>query len=192
MSRNSFLGGAVSVLLFLTMVTAWCLPIEAQDRKEGSPTFVPPPAQNSVEPSPLLPPPPVVPAPGGSDAGSIPALPGAATPPAPSPVLGSDRASLPGADLRPQPATKAAPTLREQFKSENIDGLLGKLKAIKAQQAELDKAEKEAVAVLKEKLKEQRELLKKLGINVEPEGSPPGTADSDRAKPEAFPLIPKG
>jgi hypothetical protein len=44
---------------------------------------------------------------------------------------------------------------------------MSRLVAIQGQQAELEKERKEAEAVLKEKLKEQKEKLKKLGVNVE-------------------------
>jgi hypothetical protein len=47
-----------------------------------------------------------------------------------------------------------------------------RLAAIKDQQAELEKEKKEAEAVLKEKLKEQREKLQKLGVNVDEGGKP--------------------
>jgi hypothetical protein len=48
-----------------------------------------------------------------------------------------------------------------------------RLAAIKDQQAELEKESKEAEAVLKEKLKEQQEKLKKLGVNVDEGDRPP-------------------
>jgi hypothetical protein len=50
---------------------------------------------------------------------------------------------------------------------------MSRLAAIKDQQAELDKEKKEAEAVLREKLKEQQEKLKKLGVNVDENGRPP-------------------
>jgi hypothetical protein len=54
----------------------------------------------------------------------------------------------------------------EQLRAESIDALLSRLDNLKAQRAELDKAEKETVAILKEKLKQQQERLQKLGVNV--------------------------
>ncbi len=54
-----------------------------------------------------------------------------------------------------------------QLKSASIEDLLNKLQGLKAQRAELDRLEKEMVAVLKEKLKEQKERVQKLGVNVE-------------------------
>jgi hypothetical protein len=94
-----------------------------------------------------------------------PKLPVGSAPPA------ADLPPLPGGppavDARtPAPATPP-PTLREQLKAETIDSLLGKLKALKAQQAELARVERETVAVLKEKLQEQMQQLRQLGVGVE-------------------------
>jgi hypothetical protein len=50
---------------------------------------------------------------------------------------------------------------------------MARLAAIQGQQAELEKERKEAEAVLKEKLKEQKDKLKKLGVNVEESDRPP-------------------
>ncbi len=58
------------------------------------------------------------------------------------------------------------------LKSATIDDLLNKLQGLKAQRAELDRLEQELVAVLKEKLKEQKERLQKLGVTVEESPSP--------------------
>jgi hypothetical protein len=97
----------------------------------------------------------------------------------------ADVPALPaGPSVAPPPAP--SPTLRDQLKAETIDSLLGKLKALKAQQAELARVEQETVAVLKEKLQEQKQQLLKLGINMEgnnsilpppvvPEPTSPGT-----------------
>jgi hypothetical protein len=51
-----------------------------------------------------------------------------------------------------------------------------RLAAIKEQQEALEKERKEAEAVLKEKLKEQKEKLKKLGVNVDENDRPPEKA----------------
>ena len=56
---------------------------------------------------------------------------------------------------------------------------MSRLVAIQGQQAELEKERKEAEAVLKEKLKEQREKLKKLGVNVEEGDRPPAKLPTD-------------
>lgn len=53
-------------------------------------------------------------------------------------------------------------------KAESIDSLLDTLDAIKAKKAELDQAEKQAVSKLKEKLKEQKDRMQRLGIVDEP------------------------
>jgi hypothetical protein len=58
------------------------------------------------------------------------------------------------------PAPKAPPAA-------TIDDLLAKLDTIKAQKAALEKAEKETVATLVEKLKQQRERIKKLGVPLD-------------------------
>lgn len=82
--------------------------------------------------------------------------------------------SIPGAELpplptgtSPAPTPSPPPTLRDQLKAETIDSLLGKLNALKAQQAELARVERETVAVLKEKLQEQKQQLRQLGVGVE-------------------------
>ena len=62
---------------------------------------------------------------------------------------------------------------RAAAKDKSIDELLSRLDTIKAQQEELDKAKKETVALLKEKLKQQKLRLQKLGVTVEDETPPP-------------------
>jgi hypothetical protein len=52
-------------------------------------------------------------------------------------------------------------------KAPSIDDLLNKLDSLKAQKAAIEKAEKETVELLKEKLKQQKHRLQKLGVNVE-------------------------
>jgi hypothetical protein len=54
-----------------------------------------------------------------------------------------------------------------------IDDLLGKLADIQAKKAALDRAEKETVTLLKEKLKQQQERLRKLGVLAEDCVQPP-------------------
>jgi hypothetical protein len=53
---------------------------------------------------------------------------------------------------------------------EGIDQLIRRLEILKAQKAELEKAEKEVVALLKEKLEQQTQLLQKLGVLPDPTG----------------------
>jgi hypothetical protein len=57
----------------------------------------------------------------------------------------------------------------------SIDDLLNKLDSLKSQKAALEKAENETIALLKEKLAQQKDRLKKLGVNVEdsPPAAPP-------------------
>jgi hypothetical protein len=65
------------------------------------------------------------------------------------------------------------PAASAAAKDTSIDELLSRLDAIKAQQEELEKAKKEAVSLLKEKLKQQKQRLQKLGVSVEEETPPP-------------------
>ena len=58
--------------------------------------------------------------------------------------------------------------------TDGIEVLMDKLATIKAQKAELDKVEKQTVALLREKLKHQKERLQKLG--VEPQEATPTSA----------------
>jgi hypothetical protein len=84
--------------------------------------------------------------------------------------------------MTPGSATPQQPP-RERLKSENIDGLLSRLDNIRAQKAELERRERETIGVLKEKLKEQKQRLQKLGVNVE-EGGP----RTPQVVPEAAPV----
>jgi hypothetical protein len=70
--------------------------------------------------------------------------------------------------LVPQPNPAPAP----RPKASSIDDLIAKLADIQARKAALDRAEKETVILLKEKLKQQKERLNKLGVPVE-ESAPP-------------------
>jgi hypothetical protein len=54
-----------------------------------------------------------------------------------------------------------------------------RLAAIKEQQESLEKERKEAEAVLKEKLKEQKEKLRRLGVNAEEGDRPPVKLPAD-------------
>jgi hypothetical protein len=73
-----------------------------------------------------------------------------------------DRPTLP-ASPAPNAPQGAAPA-----KEKSIEELLAQLDAIKAQQEQLEKARKETVALVKEKLKEQKQRLLKLGVEEEP------------------------
>jgi hypothetical protein len=65
-----------------------------------------------------------------------------------------------------------ASSVREQPREKGIDELVATLERIKSQKSELDKAEKETAAMLKEKLRQQRQRLEKLGIAEEPQHAP--------------------
>src|SRR5687767_12335414 len=54
-----------------------------------------------------------------------------------------------------------------QPQPQNIDQLIKSLADIRAKKAELDKQEQAVVKSLKEKLKEQRDVLKKMGVEVD-------------------------
>jgi hypothetical protein len=81
------------------------------------------------------------------------------------------------------PSVTPQQPLRERLKSESIDGLLSRLDNIKAQKVELERQEKETIGVLKEKLKEQKQRLQRLGVNVEESRPLPS-----RVVPEAVPV----
>src|SRR5262249_24981346 len=95
-------------------------------------------------------------------AGAQPAPP-AAAPPA-GVVLPVDQA------VPPPPAPLAQP------RPVTIDDLMAKLESIKAQKAALEKAEKEAVSLLKQRMKEQQQRLKSLGVSAEEGDTPQATS----------------
>lgn len=66
---------------------------------------------------------------------------------------------------------------KEAFRGMSIDQLVEQVKVLRAQRAELEKREQEAVTVLKERLKEQRQRLKQLGISLEESEPTPHQAD---------------
>jgi hypothetical protein len=67
------------------------------------------------------------------------------------------------------PPPAACPVVRlpdvAPAKVATIDDLLAKLAALKAQKASLERTEKETLTLLKEKLQDQKDRLKKLGVN---------------------------
>jgi hypothetical protein len=69
---------------------------------------------------------------------------------------------------------------RSEPKAQTIDELISKLTAIKTQKAELERAEKELLEALKAKFKEQKGLLKKLGVDVEEDSTPPSANSLSR------------
>jgi len=77
----------------------------------------------------------------------------------------------------PQPQASAVPGPEssglEPRKADTIEELLSKLDAIKAKKAELDRVEKETLAMLKERLKEQKQRLQNLGVPGEEGTEPP-------------------
>lgn len=69
----------------------------------------------------------------------------------------------------------------DRLRSESIEDLLNRLKAVKVQKAELERSELELVALLKEKIREQKQQMQTLGIAVE-EGHV--TAQGHRGNPQ--------
>jgi hypothetical protein len=65
------------------------------------------------------------------------------------------------------PALVATVPPQETRRSQNIDQLLEQLQDLRNKKAELDKQEKELLATLKDKLKEQKQRLDKLGVRLE-------------------------
>jgi hypothetical protein len=84
----------------------------------------------------------------------------------------------------PEPPVPAVPSAQEQPKVYSIDDLLNKLDVIEKQETELKKTKNETLAMLKKKLGEQQQRLKKHGVNVE-EGTP-----STQLVPLAMPIAP--
>jgi hypothetical protein len=62
---------------------------------------------------------------------------------------------------------------------------MSRLEAVKFQKAQLERVEKELTAVLKEKVKEQKQRLQKLGVQVEDGG--PAAAVPGAVAPVAMP-----
>jgi hypothetical protein len=89
--------------------------------------------------------------------------------------------SPPATQPKPAPHTIEYPdlplsdgrTVSAPAKEKTIEELLARLDAIKAQQEELEKSRTETVALVKEKLKQQKQRLQKLGVSVEEEAVPP-------------------
>jgi hypothetical protein len=74
-------------------------------------------------------------------------------------------AGLPGAPG----FTRPVPTVPE---AQTVEQLIGQLVRIKAQEEELARQKKSVVDALKKKVREQKEQLQKLGIDVGPEDDP--------------------
>jgi hypothetical protein len=89
--------------------------------------------------------------------------------PAPAPEHGGVGNAAAGW-TRPSPPPPA--TAKAETREKSIEELLGRLDSIKAQQEELEKARKETVALVKEKLKQQKQRLQKLGVEEEPVAPP--------------------
>ena len=55
---------------------------------------------------------------------------------------------------------------KDQLKGQTVDQLLSDMEQLRRKKAELERREKEVVAVLESKLKEQQERLQKLGFKA--------------------------
>jgi hypothetical protein len=144
--------GSSAALLFLALAVVCSRPAGAQDAPRPAGSGVP------VVPTPATSPPPA-------------SGPSTATPPAP--LDGGTALASPNAPAAVGTTASPQPTRREQLKAQTIDQGMSRLAAIQGQQEALEKERKEAEAALKEKLKEQKEKLKKLGVNVEESDRPP-------------------
>jgi hypothetical protein len=89
---------------------------------------------------------------------------------------------------QPDPAPATPP------RAASIDDLIGRLADIKAKKAALDKAEKETVALLKDKFKQQKERLKQLGVPVEDSAPLPCCTTGSASMPPVYygvtPVVP--
>jgi hypothetical protein len=92
------------------------------------------------------------------------------------------------AGLTPTPQQQASVPVQEAAgfeprKADTVEELLSKLDAIKAKKAELEKVEKETVAMLKEKLKEQKQRLQNLGVPGDESTEPPTNSTAPQRIP---------
>lgn len=177
MRRNGVfcgLGGGIAVALLVAFTGFSPYSVEAQVAPSApSPGTAPRPplrGDSGYAPSPqpsLLPAPSTGAAGSTSPDGSAPA--GASTSPSTEPKDGPvPGQSLPSAGIitYTTPAGTATPS-SENLKSESIDSLLNRLKTLKVQKAELERAELEVVALLRDKIREQKQQLQTLGIAFE-------------------------
>jgi hypothetical protein len=106
----------------------------------------------------------------------------------PSPVPTAPETAPPSIYNAPaQASALAAPG--QQLKGETIDALLSRLEAVKSQKEQLERVEKELTAVLKEKYKEQKQRLQKLGVQVEePPAAVPASVGAASFSPPTEPV----
>jgi hypothetical protein len=89
-------------------------------------------------------------------------------PPLPSRSQAPPLALNPGNDIpSPVGGPDAGRPNAAQAQSRTIEQLLGQLQDLRGKKAELDRQEKELIAAVKTKLKDQREILQKLGIRLD-------------------------
>lgn len=177
------LGGVLAVVLFVTFMAFNSRPVEAQ-APPGVPNsgyavspqpapVNPTPAPGSPMPAPVAnPAPPVDPAIVQAAAAAV-ASPSAAPTPtdvAPPPTGGGPIPAAPPqyTTLQQLANTAIVPSPGiDRLRTESIEDLLNRLKAVKVQKAELERSELELVALLKEKIREQKVQMQTLGIAVE-------------------------
>jgi hypothetical protein len=85
--------------------------------------------------------------------------------------------------LAPDPApTRTLAAAPEPPRPKTIEQLIDHLNGLRAKKADLEKQERETIAALKERLKEQKEKLQKLGIQLE-EPPPPSALEVPLRRP---------
>jgi hypothetical protein len=159
-------GGGLAALLLLALATFGSRPVEAQDPQDKMETR-PGVLAQATPPAPKAPSLDETPATtAGSTIPSGPTSFDSGTPVGSYPSSGTSSVGRSASNGFHPPSL-------ERLKAEGIDELLSHLDMIKAQKAELEKVEKEMVTVLKEKIKEQKQRMQKLGVSVEENGAVP-------------------
>jgi len=170
------LGGVLAVVLFVTFMAFNSRPVEAQAPPGGVPSSG---YAVSPQPAPVAPAPAAAPAPAPPvDPAVVQAAVAATAAPAPTPER-PEIMPVSGTAAQPSPAgqfqtlqsltgTPVAPSPGiDRLRTESIEDLLNRLKAVKIQKAELERSELELVALLKEKIREQKQQMQTLGIPLE-------------------------
>jgi hypothetical protein len=90
----------------------------------------------------------------------LPAVPVAPTPTIPLP----DLPTVPGSPAPPAPSTPPTPATKPAPAPQTVDQLLAELEAVQKQKADLERQEQALKAALQERLKDQQDRLKKVGV----------------------------
>src|SRR5262249_17260839 len=110
--------------------------------------------------------------------------------PSQSPTTGpvppaSPLAGPPGVPTSPTTLTPPTANVPKEPAAKTIDELLSQLDAINAPKGALEKAEEETIALLVEKLKQQRQRLQKLGIHPDGQENTPYAPPPTSATPSS-------